>query len=172
MNDKTKRQSRKINALDVAIIALILIISCSAITFFVLRKEDKTPLKKVQIIYTVKVPNQSSELIEDIEIVGDKVYDKKREKELGSIIFHETVSSCVLFKKLDNGNALFNSVEGKKDLIVQIEADAYLVPEGYNINGYILTVGDRFDIYNPAYVFEGGYCVSAIIIAEEEEIKG
>lgn len=170
MNEKAiKKTTKKINSLDVALIAIFLVIACSVAAFFALRDTDKSTPQSVKILYTIKVENISNEVIDKVDMeVGDDVFDLRREKVYGNIVSVFTAPSCMLDKKIEFGNSLYSSVEGKSDLIVEIEADAYSVPSGYDINGYILTIGKSFDIYNPSYVFEGGYCYSITVVTDEE----
>ena len=176
------KQKNKIDLIDVAVIVLTIIIIAVLLTvvvgyfynqgslFDLFSKKEKefitftVKIEKIDISkYSIDVSDPSKPLIPFLN-VGDTVW--KDNKKIGSVKSVKIEEHKEKVDKVDSlGNAVYALYPGYVDLKIEIETDAVLSKEKYNIAGNNIIIGD-------SYFFCTSKCQFESIIIDVNNSKG
>lgn len=123
----------KISIIDLLILAFVIVaVAATAYKFHFSAHKDVNTANG-QIVYTLKVQGVRDFTANQLA-VGDAVYDKESNKEIGEItqIRKEDAEE---FVNMADGTFVMQNIPNKYDLYLTIESDARITDEGYFANG-------------------------------------
>ncbi len=155
----------KFNVIDAFIIlAIIAVIAaavwlCGRLDIFGKNEDDREDVKLRYVVEITMLDEQFSTVLEK----EDRLFNARGTVELGYVKSCEIRDADKVTVDAD-GNTVISSVEGKKNLYITVEADAYIEGLSYYVNGMRIAVGEYIEFMTPELTC-GGYCISF------EEIK-
>lgn len=155
----------KFNVVDVFIIIALIALVCAAIWLcgkLDLFGDSTSERDSVKLKYVVEVSmldEQFSAILEK----NDRLFNSRGTIELGYVRSCEVRDSDMITVNA-SGEPVISVVEGKKDLYITVEAEAYIDGGSYYVNGLRIGVGEYIEMMTPELTC-GGYCISF------EEIK-
>ena len=151
---------KKINLLDVFII-LIVLVAC-AVGYKFIKKTDNviTDDPTTKVVYQVRT-NETIENVYDMIEVGTPVYESRKNYCIGKIIDKTSEPSVRYAANMDNAEYVATEMNGYKDIILTIEANADKGSQNIMIQDYKLKVGGE------AYIKGKGYAVLGYVISIE-----
>lgn len=157
---ESEPKMKKINLLDVFII-LVVLVAC-VIGYKFINKNDNVAVDDpiTKIIYQVRT-NETIENVYDMIEVGTLVYESRKNYCIGKIIEKTSEPSIRYAANIENAEYVPTEIEGHKDIILTIEANADKGTQNIMIQDYELKVGGE------AYIKGKGYAVLGYVISIE-----
>lgn len=123
----------KISIIDLLILVFVIVAVAATAYKFQFSAHKDVNTANGQIVYTLKVQS-IRDFSADQFAVGDAVYDKESNKEIGKIaqIRKEDAED---FVNMADGTFVMQDIPNKYDVYLTIESDARITDEGYFANG-------------------------------------
>ncbi len=163
---KSEKKRKKFNIIDFLLIVFVLVIIAALVYVFLPSSIIKfiTADTTTAIQYAVEIIGVDEEYIDNIA-EGNVVNDSVSKSPIGTVV---AVDSSTQYRQLqlqeENGEmaGVLSPVQGKRNVIVTISADAYFTEgEGYSVNGTRIAVGEKINLKFPNYYGDcEAYCIS------------
>ena len=138
--DRDGRLFGKISIVDV-IVLLVVAVLVAAVFTKTRMPQTGTTVSTVPVVYTMRVQNQPEYMLDAIQ-VGDELFDQARSTggSLGQIT-HIQVSDGTYQASLSDGTVAMVPAEGYYDLLLTIQADALIEPDGMVLLNRVYALG-------------------------------
>lgn len=149
-----EKSRRKLNIVDLVVIAVVIIALGYAVYAIVSDMEENSGVAQIQ--YVVEVAEIRSELADNIS-EGDAVYNS--DGDLMGTVSSVSVSQAYHEGADKNGNAVYSRIDGYNALYITVDCTAGVRNAGYEVSGEYIAAGNSYSLRAPNLYFEGE-CVS------------
>lgn len=156
---KPTQKKHKFNAIDAAVIILIVAIIGAATIFLFSEKENEGPVvQTVKVEYVIELRSIRDEFADNFS-VGDSVIDGVALYRIGEVVAVDVTDSVYTGVNLVTGESVSSDYPEHSDVALTVSADATLNELGRYVvgGGYDLSVGTSVYVRTPNYIGYG-YC--------------
>lgn len=140
--DKKGKLFGLINAIDLCIIVVIVVIIAGAVYKFKFMDKTSNTAAMQNVTYTVKIEKIRNYVFDNVE-VGDELFDKTSGNDIGKIVKVDSEQATENIQ-LNNGTYIKGNVENRINVILTVEAPAVKNNSGTFVNRtYELLVGSQ-----------------------------
>ncbi|MBR2459982.1 MAG: DUF4330 domain-containing protein [Clostridia bacterium] len=159
MQGEKKSREYRFNIFDVILIVIFMAVIVS-VAMLVIRSlpDDGTLTGNVRVSYVISV-NDIPEEVGDEVAVGQKVYDASTGEIIGTVSSVIVNGHIIKGVNQETGENIANTVPGRCDLNVTVEAAAKYDGNRYEINGKRIACGEMFE-FRTSTASLSGICIS------------
>ncbi len=140
--DKRGRLFGKVSIIDVLIVLILVLAAIFAAKFF---KTNDKAASATKIHYTVQI-NKVEEDVYNAIVDGTAVFDSVKNTPLGKVVSHDKTPYKEVNEDIINGKYVVNTIPDLYNVLVTIEADAYVTDSSIKVGKNIIRVNARLDI--------------------------
>ena len=140
--DKKGKLFGLINAIDLCIIVVVVVLIAGAVYKFKFMDKTSNTAAMQNVTYTVKIEKIRNYVFDNVE-VGDELFDKTSGNDIGKIVKVDSEQATENIQ-LNNGTYIKGNVENRINVILTVEAPAVKNSSGTFVNRtYELLVGSQ-----------------------------